>query len=152
MIEKSNAYKLGIIVSRFNHPVTQALLDGAMARADVLKLPKDDIKVIWVPGAVELPLMAQQLAKSLKYDAVICLGAVIKGETNHYDHVCQQVSLGCQQVALQYDIPVIFGVLTTQNKEQAFARAGGERGNKGEYAVDAALQMIDNMRQVHVKS
>ncbi len=152
MTEKSNAYKLGIIVSRFNHPVTQALLDGAMARADVLKLPKDDIKVIWVPGAVELPLMAQQLAKSLKYDAVICLGAVIKGETNHYDHVCQQVSLGCQQVALQYDIPVIFGVLTTQNKEQAFARAGGERGNKGEYAVDAALQMIDNMRQVHVKS
>lgn len=148
MTEKSNAYKLGIIVSRFNHPVTQALLDGAMARADVLKLPKDDIKVIWVPGAVELPLMAQQLAKSLKYDAVICLGAVIKGETNHYDHVCQQVSLGCQQVALQYDIPVIFGVLTTQTKEQAFARAGGERGNKGEYAVDAALQMIDNMRQV----
>lgn len=148
MSENSNTYRLGIVVSRFNRPVTQALLDGAMVRVKELKLVKENVNVVWVPGAVELPLMAQQIAKSCHYDAVICLGAVIKGETDHYDHVCQQVSLGCQQVALQYNIPVIFGVLTTQTKEQAFARAGGERGNKGESAVDAALEMIDNMCQV----
>jgi len=151
MSEILDNYKIGIVVSRFNEPVTESLLDGALARAKALKLSKDNITVIRVPGAVELPLIAQQLAKLRKYDAVVCLGAVIKGETDHYDHVCQQVSLGCQQVALQYDIPVIFGVLTTQTKEQALARAGGERGNKGEFAVDAALEMIDNMRQLQIK-
>src|SRR3990167_6586590 len=133
-----DAVKIGIVVSRFNRPVTQALFDAAMQRLTERNIPQENIKTIWVPGTVELPLMAQQLAKSQCYDAIVCLGAVIRGETDHYDHVCQQVSLGCQQVALQFDIPIIFWVLTTQNKEQAFARAGGNRGNKGEYAADAA--------------
>lgn len=148
MSENSKMYKLGIVVGRFNQVITQALLDGALARTAALQLAEKNVTVMWVPGAVELPLIAQQMAKSRRYDAVICLGAVIKGDTDHYDHVCQQASLGCQQVALQYDIPVIFGVLTTRNKEQALARAGGARGNKGRYAVDAALEMIDNMRSL----
>lgn len=148
MSENSKTYKLGIVVGRFNQAITQALLDGALARTAALQLAEKNVTVMWVPGAVELPLIAQQMAKSRRYDAVICLGAVIKGDTDHYDHVCQQASLGCQQVALQYDIPVIFGVLTTRNKEQALARAGGARGNKGRYAVDAALEMIDNMRSL----
>ena len=142
--------KLAIVVSRFNDKVTQALLVGALNRLLELGISKDTVPVLWVPGAVELPLVAQQLAKTKQYQAVICLGAVIRGETDHYEYVCQQVSLGCQQVALNYDLPVIFGVLTTANKEQAFARAGGERGNKGREAVDAAFEMMAVMEQFSV--
>lgn len=142
--------RLAIVISQFNKVVTEKLLSGALDRLAELGVKEDQIKKIWVPGAVEIPLMAKQLAKIKWYDAVICLGAVIRGETNHYDYVCQQVSLGCQQVALKYEIPVIFGILTTQNKEQAFARAKcGERGsNKGVEAVNAAIMMIESMREI----
>lgn len=139
--------KIAIVVSRFNQKVTRSLLDGALSRLTAVGLSKEHSRVVWVPGAVEIPLIAQQLAKTQDYTAVVCLGAVIQGETDHYDYVCQQVSFGCQQVALEYNIPVIFGVLTTQNKEQAFARAGGECGNKGSDAVDAALEMIEVMKE-----
>ena len=139
--------KVGVVVARFNQLVTQALLDGVLSRARELGISDEHVPVVWVPGAVELPLVAQQMAKTVDFDAVICLGAVIRGETSHYDYVCDQVSAGCQKVALQYDIPVIFAVLTTENRQQAMARAGGERGNKGCDAIDAALEMIDVMRK-----
>lgn len=142
--------KFAIVVSQFNQPVMEKLLAGALARLAELDVKENQIKTVWVPGAVEIPLMAKRVAKTKRYDAIVCLGAVIRGETNHYDYVCQQVSLGCQQVALEYEIPVIFGVLTTQNKEQAFARAGGERGNKGTEAVNAAMMMIESIRDIEV--
>ena len=144
--------KFAIIISQFNQPVTEKLLAGALGRLVELGVKENQIKTIWVPGAVEIPLMAKQLAKTKRYDAIVCLGAVIRGGTNHYDYVCQQVSLGCQQVALEYEVPVIFGVLTTQNKEQAFARAGGERINKGVEAVNAAMMMIESMREIEVNA
>lgn len=142
--------KFAIVVSQFNQPVMEKLLTGALARLAELDVKENQIKTVWVPGAVEIPLMAKRVAKTKRYDAIVCLGAVIRGETNHYDYVCQQVSLGCQQVALEYEIPIIFGVLTTQNKEQAFARAGGERGNKGTEAINAAMMMIESIRDIEV--
>ena len=145
--------KLAIVISQFNQVVTEKLLSGALDRLAEMGIKEDQIKTIWVPGAMEIPLMAKKLAKiKIRYDAIVCLGAVIKGETNHYDYVCQQVSLGCQQVALEYEIPIIFGVLTTQNKKQAFDRAGGDkqRSNKGAEAVNAAMMMIESIREIEV--
>lgn len=138
---------IAIIVSRFNHEVTERLLLGTLERLRELGCAEADMHVIRVPGAIELPLAAQQCAKREDCDAVICLGAVIRGETDHYDYVCQQASYGCQRVALDYDIPVIFGVLTTENTEQALARAGGAQGHKGREAADAAIEMIALMQQ-----
>lgn len=144
--------RLAIVISQFNQIVTEKLLAGALDRLAEMNIKEDQIKIIWVPGAMEIPLMAKKLAKIKRYDVIMCFGAVIRGETNHYDYVCQQVSLGCQQVALEYEIPVIFGVLTTQNKEQAFSRAGvGKRGsNKGIEAVNAAMMMIKSIREIEV--
>lgn len=138
---------IAIIVSRFNQNVTQRLLQGAQERLQEAGIAAADLHIAWVPGAVELPLAAQQFAKQEDCVAIICLGAVIRGETDHYDYVCQQVSYGCQRVALDYDIPVIFGVLTTQNEEQALARTGGASGHKGREAAEAALEMIALMQQ-----
>ena len=138
-------YKIAVIVSKFNEDVTSKLLDGALNRLEILGVTKQSITVFDVPGAVEIPLVAKLLAKTQKYDAIICLGAVIRGETGHYDFVCKQVSDGCASVMLNYEIPVIFGVLTTDNLEQALARCGGNKGNKGNKgadAADAALHMI----------
>jgi 6,7-dimethyl-8-ribityllumazine synthase len=131
----------GIAVSRFNETFTKKLADGATSA--FLKQGGDPakIKTIWVPGAFELPLTAQILAKSGAFDAVICLGAVIRGDTPHFDYVCQQTAQGILQVGLKEELPVIFGVITTDNVEQAEARTGGEHGNKGEEAVLAALEM-----------
>lgn len=137
--------KIAIVVSSFNASIADALLEGALARLEALDIDVDSVPVARVPGAVELPIVAQQYAKSGQFDAVICLGAVIRGETTHYDYVCQQASMGCQQVALQHNIPVIFGVLTTENKAQALDRVGGAKGHKGCDAVDAAVQMIEVM-------
>lgn len=142
------SFNIAIVISRFNEPVTDLLFQGAMERLHELNFPKEQITVIWVPGAVEIPLAAQRLAKTDIYQAIICLGAVIRGETSHYDYVCQQASQGCQQVALAYDIPVIFGVLTTEDEAQAFARAGGEHSHKGKESVDAALEMVSVLRQI----
>lgn len=133
---------IAVITSRFNEEVTSCLKDGCLSRLAELGLSAAQINTIDVPGAVEIPFVAKQLAQHNKYDAIICLGAVIRGETTHYDYVCQQVSNGCAQVMMQFDIPVVFGVLTTENEEQAFDRVGGRHGHKGKDAADVALEMI----------
>ncbi|OGO90123.1 MAG: 6,7-dimethyl-8-ribityllumazine synthase [Coxiella sp. RIFCSPHIGHO2_12_FULL_42_15] len=132
-----------IVVSRFNETITEKLLEGALQRFAERKIPTKNIAVWHVPGAIELPIIAQQLAKQRRYQAILCLGAVVRGETDHYDYVCQQVSYGCQRVALDHDIPVIFGLLTTDNEEQAFDRVGGRHGHKGSDCADTAIEMAD---------
>lgn len=132
-----------IIVSDFNNEITHALRDGAVTRLHDHGVIESQIKIVHVPGAIEIPLTAALLAKSQKFSAIICLGAVIKGETDHYDYVCQQVSYGCQQAMLQYQVPVIFGILTTSTYEQALDRIGGKHGHKGEEAANAAIQMVN---------
>jgi len=139
---------IAIVVSQFNQDVTGALLTGALQKLQELNIPQENIRVVKVPGAVEIPVTAKHLAKTGDYGAVICFGAVIYGETDHYDYVCQQVSYGCQRVALDTDVPVIFGVLTTKTRELALARAGGEHSNAGAECVDAALHMIKTLAQI----
>jgi 6,7-dimethyl-8-ribityllumazine synthase len=136
-------FNLAIVVSRFNEDITEALLKAARRRLQELNFPEERITLVRVPGAVEIGLVAQQLAISkANYLAVICLGAVIRGETDHYDYVCQQVSYACQKVALEEGIPIIFGVLTTDTEAQAF-----DRINKGADAVDAAFDMVSVLDQ-----
>jgi 6,7-dimethyl-8-ribityllumazine synthase len=141
-------YNVAIVVSRFNEDITQRLLEGAVQRLKELDFADEHITVVWVPGAVEIPLTAQRLARADNIEVIICLGAVIRGETSHYDYVCEQVSQGCQKVSLEQDIPVIFGILTTENEEQALDRLGGKHGHKGRDAVDAALEMVSVLRQI----
>lgn len=136
-------FAVALVISRFNELVTQGLYESAIARLNELGLAEGNITCVWVPGAIEIPVTAQRLAKTASYDAIICLGAVIQGETQHFDYVCQQVSDGCQRVALENEIPVIFGVLTTQDDEHALARL-----DKGRYSVDAAVEMISVLRQI----
>lgn len=135
--------KVGIVASRFNEFITTKLVGGA---DDCLKrhgVAEDDISVAWVPGAYEIPLIAKKMAASGKYDAVICVGAVIRGATSHYDYVCNEVSKGIAQVSLQSDVPVLFGVLTTDTIEQAIERAGTKAGNKGYDCAMSALEMVN---------
>lgn len=136
------ATSIAIVVSQFNQEITALLLEGALLRLKELGIAEKNIKVVKVPGAVEIPLVAKLLAQSNKYQALICLGAVIRGETSHYDYVCTQVSEGCQRVMMDCELPVIFGVLTTENEEQAKERVGGKHGHKGREAADAALEML----------
>jgi 6,7-dimethyl-8-ribityllumazine synthase len=143
-----NQFNIVVIVSRFNENITQKLYEGAMQRLKELNFHEEQITVIWVPGAVEIPLIAQRIAHTESAEAIICLGSVIRGETSHYDYVCQQVSDGCQKVSLENDIPVIFGVLTTEDEAQALERCGGVHGHKGRDAVDAAMHMASLMRQI----
>ncbi|MGN0510676.1 MAG: 6,7-dimethyl-8-ribityllumazine synthase [Lachnospiraceae bacterium] len=140
--------KVGIVAARFNEFITSKLLSGAidgLVRHDV---KEEDINVAWVPGAFEIPLIASKMAKSGKYDAVICLGAVIRGSTSHYDYVCSEVSKGIASVSLSSDIPVMFGVLTTENIEQAIERAGTKAGNKGYDCALGAIEMVNLIRQI----
>ena len=135
--------KVGIVASRFNEFITSKLVGGA---DDCLKrhgVAEDDISVAWVPGAYEIPLIAKKMAASGKYDAVICVGAVIRGATSHYDYVCNEVSKGIAQISLQSDVPVLFGVLTTDTIEQAIERAGTKAGNKGYDCAMSALEMVN---------
>lgn len=143
-----HSFPIGIVVSQFNEDITQALLKGALDQLHHYRFNEEDITVVEVPGAVEIPLIAKKLAKSRQYKAIIALGAVIRGETTHYDYVCQQVSDGCRQIALEYDIPVIFGVLTTENEAQAWDRIGGPHGHKGMESVDCALSMASILQQL----
>ncbi len=131
--------RIAIVVSQFNEEITTRLLQGALQRLE--ELGNQAQKVLQVPGAIEIPLIAQKLARQNHYDVLIALGAVIRGETDHYDYVCQQVSYGCQKVALENNIPVIFGVLTTENEQQALERVGGKHGHKGRDAVDSAYTL-----------
>ena len=133
--------RIGIVVSRFNEFITSRLLGGALDGLKRRGVREEDIQTAWVPGAFEIPIAALRLAKSGKYDAVICLGAVIRGSTSHYDYVCNEVSKGVAQAGLQTGVPVLFGVVTTENIEQAIERAGTKAGNKGADAAMAALEM-----------
>ena len=135
--------RVGIVAARFNEFITSRLLGGAMDA-----LLEDDVHVAWVPGAFEIPLVASKMAKSGKYDAVICLGAVIRGSTSHYDYVCNEVSKGIAAVALESGIPVLFGVLTTENIEQAIERAGTKAGNKGYDCAVSAIEMVNLIREM----
>ncbi|PJD90705.1 MAG: 6,7-dimethyl-8-ribityllumazine synthase [Legionella sp.] len=137
-----------LVVSEFNREVTQALQEGAVSQLLKKGISESNIMVVTVPGAVEIPMVAQRLALTKRYSAIIALGAVIRGETTHYDYVCQQVSHGCQKISLTYDIPVIFGVLTTESEAQAWDRVGGEYGHKGVDAANAALAMVDILQQL----
>ena len=140
--------KVGIVVARFNEFITSKLLSGAidgLVRHDV---KEDDVDVAWVPGAFEIPLVASKMAKSRKYDAVICLGAVIRGSTSHYDYVCNEVSKGIAAVSMENDIPVMFGVITTENIEQAIERAGTKAGNKGYDVACSAIEMVNLMKNI----
>lgn len=143
--------KIAIVVSRFNDELTSKLLEGAYSHLLELGLNDADIKTIAVPGAVEIPLIAQELAMQKKFDAIIALGAVVRGETDHYDYVCQQVSYGCQKVSLEHRIPVIFGVLTVENWVQALDRLGGNHGHKGKEAADAAVATIQAVQESRVE-
>jgi len=140
--------RIGIVASRFNEFIVNRLLSGAvdgLVRHGVLD---ENITVAWVPGAFEIPLVADKMARSGNYDAVICVGAVIRGSTSHYEHVCTEVAKGIAHVALESHIPVIFGVLTTENIEQAIERAGSKSGNKGYDAALSAIEMVNLIRQI----
>ena len=138
---KHGSFKVALVVSLFNRPITAELQKGAIEQLIQQGIAVEDITVVEVPGAIEIPLIVQQLAKKKVYGAIVALGAVVRGETTHYDYVCEQVSMGLQRVALDYDLPVIFGVLTTENESQAWDRLGGKHGHKGMDAADAALAM-----------
>jgi 6,7-dimethyl-8-ribityllumazine synthase len=144
----ASSCKIGVIVSRFNQEITELLLTGTLERLGELGLVEEQIQVIYVPGAIEIPLTAQRLARTQQFEAIICLGAVVKGETYHFDYVCQQVSYGCQQAALSCDIPIIFGVLTVADEQQAYDRLGGSHGHAGRSAADTAMELITVLRQI----
>lgn len=146
-IYEGKGLKIAIVASRFNEFITSRLVGGAedcLRRHDVAD---DDITLAWVPGAFEIPLLAKKLAKSGKYDAVICVGAVIRGSTSHYDYVCAEVSKGIASVSLETGVPVMFGVLTTDTIEQAIERAGTKAGNKGYDCAMGALELISLLKK-----
>ena len=140
--------KIGIVVARFNEFITSKLLGGALDTLHRHAAREEDIDVAWVPGAFEIPLAAKKMAESGKYDAIICLGAVIRGSTSHYDYVCNEVSKGVAQIGLHTGIPVMFGVLTTETIEQAIERAGTKAGNKGFDAAVGAIEMANLLRKI----
>lgn len=140
--------RFGVVVSRFNRFVTERLLEGALDAFRRHGADMDRVTVAWCPGSVEIPLVAKKLAESESYDAVICLGAVIRGETTHYDLVCSAVASGTSQVSLETGIPIVFGVITTDTVEQALERAGTKSGNKGADAAVAAIEMVNLLREL----
>ena len=144
----SDHIKIGIVASRFNEFITSKLLSGAKDALLRHNVKEDDIHTAWVPGAFEIPLVASKMASSGQYDAVICLGAVIRGSTSHYDYVCSEVSKGIAAVSVESGIPVMFGVLTTDSIEQAIERAGTKAGNKGFDCAVSAIEMVNLLRSI----
>ena len=142
----SEGIRVGIVAARFNEFIVSKLLSGCEDGLLRHGVNSDDISVAWVPGAFEIPLAAQAMAKSGKYDAVITLGAVIRGATSHYDYVCAEVSKGVANVSLNTGVPVLFGVLTTDTIEQAIERAGTKAGNKGAECAQGAIEMVNLLR------
>lgn len=140
--------KVGIVVARFNEFITSKLLGGALDGLIRHGANESDIDVAWVPGAYEIPMIAQKMTTSKKYDAVICLGAVIRGSTSHYDYVCNEVAKGVAQVGLASGVPTIFGVVTTENIEQAIERAGTKVGNKGYDSAISAIEMANLLKNL----
>lgn len=144
--------KIGIVASRFNEFIVTKLIGGAQDACIRHGVADDDIELAWVPGAFEIPMVAKKMAESGKYDAVLCLGAVIKGSTSHYDYVCAEVSKGVAMVALETGVPTLFGILTTDNIEQAIERAGAKAGNKGYDAACSAIEMVNLMKTIQVRA
>ena len=140
--------RFAIVASRFNEFITSKLLEGALDMLRRHGAAEDAVDVVWVPGAFEIPLAAKKFAASGKYDAVICVGAVIRGATSHYDYVCNEVSKGVAQAGLSTGVPVIFGVVTTENIEQAVERAGTKAGNKGADGAMAAMEMANLLKKI----
>ena len=140
--------KIGIVAARFNEFIVSKLVGGAQDACVRHGVKDEDIDLAWVPGAFEIPIVAKKMAASGKYDAVLCLGAVIKGSTSHYDYVCNEVSKGIASVSLESEIPVMFGVVTTENIEQAIERAGTKAGNKGYDCALGAIEMVNLVRQI----
>jgi 6,7-dimethyl-8-ribityllumazine synthase len=146
--EPSSADRFAIVVARWNESITRRLLDGAVNALKAHGIPDENVDVAWVPGAWEIPLVVQRLTDSRRYRAVICLGAVIRGETTHDQHINRSVSNAILQLALDSGIPVLFGILTCETMEQAIHRAGGNVGNKGVECAEAALQMIGLLKNL----
>ena len=144
----SKEIKVGIVCARFNEFIVSKLLGGALDGLKRHDVHEDQIEVAWCPGAFEIPLIAQKMVNSGKYDAVICLGAVIRGNTSHYDFVCSEVSKGIASVSLHADMPVMFGILTTDNIEQAIERAGTKAGNKGYDCAVGAIEMVNLIHEI----
>ena len=140
--------RVGIVVARFNEFITSRLLGGALDGLKRRGVEEAHIHTAWVPGAFEIPLIASKMAKSGSYDAVICLGAVIRGSTSHYDYVCNEVSKGIAAVSLETGVPVMFGVITTENIEQAIERSGSKAGNKGSECAEGAVEMVNLIRSL----
>ena len=140
--------KVGIVAARFNEINVNKLLGGAVDGLVRHGVDEDNITAAWVPGAFEIPVTASKMAKSGKYDAIICVGAVIRGDTTHYDYVCNEVSKGVATVGLETGVPVLFGVITTENIEQAIARAGSKAGNKGYDCALSAIEMVNLLEQM----
>ena len=140
--------KIGIVASRFNEIIVHKLLDGAVDGLVRHGVDSNNITAAWVPGSFEIPTAALRMAESGKYDALICLGCVIRGETSHYDYVCNEVSKGIAQIGMTTGVPTMFGIVTTENVEQAIARAGAHAGNKGYDCALSALEMVNLMRQL----
>ena len=140
--------KVAIVASRFNEIIVNKLLGGAVDGLVRHGVEENNITAAWVPGAFEIPVVAKKLACSKKYDAVICVGAVIRGDTSHYDYVCNEVSKGIAQVGLETGVPVLFGIVTTENIEQAIARAGSKAGNKGYDCALSAIEMVNLLEQI----
>jgi len=144
----ASGMRLAIVAGRFNEPITRRLLDGAQTELAGHGLAAADVPVVWVPGAFEIPLVAKRLVLSGEIDAVICLGAVIRGGTPHFDLVAGECARGVSRAALDTGIPLVFGVLTTDDEAQALDRSGGAEGNKGAEAVRTAIEMVDLLRQL----
>lgn len=144
----SKEAKIAIVCGRFNELVTSKLLGGALDGLKRHNVPDANIEIAWCPGAFEVPLTAKKLAMSGRYDAVICLGAVIRGATSHYDYVCAEVSKGIAHIGLETGIPVMFGILTTDSIEQALERAGTKAGNKGFDCAEGAIEMINLLKEI----
>jgi 6,7-dimethyl-8-ribityllumazine synthase len=142
----ANGARIAVAASRFNRHIVEPLLEGAMDALLDNGVKASDIRLVRVPGAFELPFAARRLAASKQFDAVVCLGAVVRGDTPHFEHVAGECARGLQQVAIDQNLPVIFGVLTTNTEEQATARAGGSEGNKGAEAATAALETLNAVR------
>ena len=144
----ANDMKIGIVAARFNEFIVSKLIGGAVDGLTRHDIPEDNITLAWVPGAFEIPVAAKKMAQSGKYDAIICLGTVIRGATSHYDYVCAEVSKGVATVSMQTGVPVMFGILTTDTIEQAIERAGTKAGNKGYDCALGAFEMINLMIQI----
>lgn len=144
----SENIKIGIVGARFNEFITSKLISGAMDGLLRHNVKDDDVDLAWVPGAFEIPLVAKKMAQTGRYDAIICLGAVIRGATSHYDYVCAEVSKGIASVSLEAGIPVMFGVVTTDTIEQAIERAGTKVGNKGYDCAVSAIEMVNVIKAI----